>query len=90
MERKKVSTTLNQAVYVMDAGELELPVEQGFEYGEYPSEDWSTFDVLEDGTWEVTDASSLSGERSLWLASWSNSVNGNKDFCVRLHGRFRG
>ena len=77
---EEVSTTLNQAVYVMDAGELELPVEQGFEYGEYPSEDWSTFDVLEDGTWEVTDASSLSGERSLWLANWSNSVNGNKDF----------
>ena len=75
----EVSTTLNQAVYVMDAGELDLPLEQGFEMGQYPSEGWSTLDVLGDGTWEVTDAASAAGERSLFLANYSNSVEGNTD-----------
>ena len=48
--------------------------------GQYPSEGWSTLDVLGDGTWEVTDAASAAGERSLLLGNWSNDVEGNTDF----------
>ena len=76
----EVTTTVTEAVYVMGAGELDLPVAQGFEQEQYPSEGWSTLDVLGDGTWEVSDAAAASGDRSLLLGNWSNDVEGNTDF----------
>ena len=76
----EVSTTAEAAVYVMGGGELNLPLEQGFEPGEYPNSLWFVEDPLEDGSWEPTTAASYTGSRSMMVENWSNTVEFNDDF----------
>ena len=76
----EVSSTVNGAVYVMDEGEMDLPLSQGFEGGEFPSGQWFIEDPLNDGTWEVTDDAAATGNRSLFIENWGNNVEFNDDF----------
>ena len=76
----EASTTVNEAVYVMDTGEMDLPVSQGFEADEFPSDGWSTYDPLMDGTWQVSSSAAATGNRSLYLQNWSNTIEGNIDY----------
>ena len=76
----EVSSTVNGAVYVMDEGEMDLPLSQGFEGGEFPSNQWFIEDPLNDGTWEVTDDAAATGNRSLFIENWGNNVEFNDDF----------
>ena len=76
----EVSSTVNGAVYVMDEGEMDLPLSQGFEGGEFPTGQWFIEDPLNDGTWEVTDDAAASGNRSLFIENWGNNVEFNDDF----------
>ena len=76
----EVSTTVNSAVYVMGASAMPLPLEQGFESGEFPADDWFIEDPLDDGTWEVTSGAAYTGSRSLTLNNWSNDTEFNDDF----------
>ena len=64
----------------MGGGELDLPLEQGFEPGEYPNSLWFVEDPLEDGSWEPTTAASYTGSRSMMVENWSNTVEFNDDF----------
>ena len=76
----EVSSTVNGAVYVMDEGEMDLPLSQGFEGGEFPTGQWFIEDPLNDGTWEVTDDAAATGNRSLFIENWGNNVEFNDDF----------
>ena len=76
----EVSTTVNSAVYVMGASAMPLPLEQGFESGEFPADDWFIEDPLDDGTWEVTSGAAYTGSRSLTINNWSNDTEFNDDF----------
>ena len=76
----EVSTTVQDAIRVMAPGEMSLPVTQGFESDEYPDPLWFVEDPLSDGTWEVTQDASASGERCMYIQNWSNDIEFNDDF----------
>lgn len=69
-------------IMVLDSGEMEAPVVQGFEIDEYPSEHWFTEDEMGDGGYEVTDDASYSGVRSLHIENWQNDLMYNKDYLI--------
>ena len=39
-------------ITVLDAGAMDSPTTQGFEFGEFPSDNWFIEDPLGDGSWE--------------------------------------
>ena len=75
-----VTTVVPDAVYVMDAGEMSLPLSQGFESGEFPDADWFIEDPLNDGTWELTTDAAATGSRCMFIENWGNDVEFNDDF----------
>ncbi len=79
-EGGETSDTFEDAVVVLDAGDMALPMEQGFEAAEFPSEDWFIEDVLMDGTWEVTTDASATGSRCMTIENWTNNMEFNDDF----------
>ena len=76
----EVTGTVSEAVYVMDAGELDLPLIEGFEEGEFPNNQWFIEDPLNDGTWELTDDAAASGSQCMFIENWGNNVEFNEDF----------
>ena len=76
----EVTNTVTEAVYVMDAGEMDLPMSQGFESGEYPDPQWFIEDPLNDGTWELTDDAAATGTQCMFIENWGNNVEFNDDF----------
>ena len=77
---ENTSTTIEGAVYVMEGGEMDLPVLQGFEMNEFPDPHWLIEDPLEDGTWELTGNASASGSRCMFIQNWGNDIEFNDDF----------
>ena len=75
----EVSQTYVDAAVVLSSGEIDFPISQGFEVGEYPDPNWFVEDVLDDGTWELTWEAGASGSRSLFIDNWDNNVELNKD-----------
>ena len=75
----EVSQTYVDAAVVLSSGEIDFPISQGFEVGEYPDPNWFVEDVLDDGTWELTWEAGASGSRSLFIDNWGNNVELNKD-----------
>ena len=49
-------------ITVLPAGAMDSPSTQGFEQDEFPSDYWFIEDGLNDGTWEVSDDASFTGE----------------------------
>ena len=76
----ETTTTVEGAVYVMDAGEMALPLTQGFENGEFPDPQWFIEDPPNDGTWELTADAAATGNRSMFIENWGNSIEFNDDF----------
>jgi PKD repeat protein len=77
---EEASTTVEGAVYVMAAGEMEMPLTQGFENGEFPDPQWFIEDPLNDGTWELTTDGAATGNRSMFIENWGNTIEFNDDF----------
>ncbi len=69
-------------ITVLSAGSMDTPVQQGFEVGEYPSDDWFIEDVLQDGSWELNDDVSYTGDNCLHIENWSNDIEFNKDYFI--------
>ena len=61
---------------------MDSPSTQGFEQDEFPSDYWFIEDGLNDGTWEVSDDASFTGENSLHLDNWSNDIEFNRDYLM--------
>ena len=76
----EATTTVEEAIYVMDAGEMDLPLTQGFESGEFPDTQWFIEDPLNDGTWELTSEASATGDRCMFIENWGNDIEFNDDF----------
>lgn len=76
----EVSQTIQDAAFVMGAGEMDVPMTQGFEVGEFPDPKWFVEDALDDGTWELTWEAAATGSRSMFIENWGNSVELNQDF----------
>jgi PKD repeat protein len=74
------SVTLEGAVHVLAPGAMDLPLSQGFEATEFPSDDWFVEDPLGDGTWELSSDASFTGSRALTISNWGNTVEFNDDF----------
>ena len=69
-------------ITVLPAGAMDSPSTQGFEQDEFPSEHWFIEDGLNDGTWEVSDDASFTGENSLHLDNWGNDIEFNRDYLM--------
>jgi len=69
-------------ITVLSAGSMDTPAQQGFEVGEYPSDDWFIEDVLQDGSWELNDDVSYTGDNCLHIENWSNDIEFNKDYFI--------
>lgn len=76
----EVTTTVENAIYVMGPGEMELPLVQGFEVNDFPDPQWFIEDPLNDGTWELTSDAAASGNRSMFIENWGNNIEFNDDF----------
>jgi len=76
----EASSTVEGAVYVMAPGEMDLPLSQGFESGEFPDPQWFIEDPLNDGTWELTSDAAATGSQSLFIENWGNDIEFNDDF----------
>ena len=60
-------------IQVLDAGEMPLPVAEGFESGLLPTT-WYVVDEGGDGlTWQLTSTAAATGTRSLLIQNWSNT-----------------
>jgi len=75
-------TSESTLITVLAAGAMDNPAVQGFESSEFPSEDWFVKDELDNGGWNISSEASYSGERSLYLENWSNSVEFSRDFLI--------
>ena len=64
---------------------MDLPLSQGFEAGEFPSNQWFIEDPLNDGTWELTDDAAATGSRCMFIENWGNNVEFNDDFLRYRH-----
>ena len=69
-------------ITVLPAGAMDSPSTQGFEQDEFPSDHWFIEDGLNDGTWEVSDDASFTGENSLHLDNWGNDIEFNRDYLM--------
>lgn len=69
-------------ITVLDIGELESPVIQGFETDEFPSPQWFLVDEQNDGGWEIDNNTSFSGSKSLMIENYHNDNELSKDFLI--------
>ena len=67
-------------ITVLDAGEMDSPLSQGFEFGEFPSDNWFIEDPIGDGSWDVN--YNVIGQRCIHIANWENDLEFNKDYLV--------
>jgi PKD repeat protein len=75
----EVSLTESGFIQVLETGAMETPFQDSFEAEEL-GEDWFMVDVSNDGDgWELTGVAAYSGEQSLRIHNWSNSVEFNRD-----------
>ena len=66
--------TQENFIQVLDAGEMSLPVVEGFEATTVPA-DWYVVDVTDDGlTWQITATAAATGTRSAFIQNWSNTT----------------
>ena len=77
---QQVSSTVDQAVVVLQAGAMQLPMNQSFESWEYPSNQWFVENPGDDEAWEITENAAATGSRSLKLNNHSNNIEFNEDF----------
>ena len=69
-------------ITVLSSGSMDTPAQQGFEVGEYPSDDWFIKDALQDGSWELNNDVAYTGDRCLHIENWSNDIEFNKDYFI--------
>ena len=78
----EVSLTEPAYIQVLEVGAMDTPFEDSFEAAEL-SDDWFMVDVSNDGDgWEVVTAAAYTGDRSLRIHNWSNSIEYNRDQLV--------
>tara|TARA_Y100001954_G_scaffold239233_1_gene312216 strand:+ start:1546 stop:3657 length:2112 start_codon:yes stop_codon:yes gene_type:complete len=69
-------------ITVLSSSSMDTPVQQGFEFGEFPSQDWFVDDPFQDGSWELNYDVSYTGQRCIQIANWSNDLEFNKDYFI--------
>ena len=69
-------------IMVLDSGEMESPISQGFELDEFPSNNWFIEDPMGDGGFEVVDDAAFSGVQSLHVENWQNDLMYNKEYLI--------
>ncbi len=71
-----------KTITVLSSGSMDTPTQQGFEFGEYPSQDWFIDDPLQDGGWELNYEVASTGQRCLQIENWANDIEFNKDYFI--------
>ncbi len=74
----QLTYSLDNIVTVFDYGQEEAPFSEGFE-NEWPNAAWAAYNQNNDLTWEITTSAEYSGNRSLKLRNFSNTVTENID-----------
>lgn len=69
-------------IMVLDSGEMESPITQGFEADEFPSNHWFLEDEMGDGGFNLVDDAAFSGVNSLHIENWQNDLMYNRDYLI--------
>ncbi len=73
-----LSTTVNSFITVYASGQNDVPFAEGFE-NTWPANNWSLSNQNLNETWEITPAAQYSGDKSLKLRNYNNTIIGTKD-----------